>query len=337
MPEPTDLAPAPFVLRPEQLAARDADAVLDGAVLAEPDVAVLDVAGPGAVNCMQGLLTNDIEKPGDGAFVYGALLTPKGMIVADLWALRERGGVRVTVPRDGLEATRDIFTRSLPPRLARFAERNTDQHRIVRIAGPQALELAAKAGLAVPPDGHAAPAILGECACVVARPHQGPFALEIALPTAHVGSLRSRLAAAGIVEATPAALELARVLAGWPRLGAEIDAKTLPQEVRFDDLGGVSYTKGCYTGQETVARVHFRGHPNRSLAGLVWDEPPDLDRTDLHQDDRPRGRVSSIVWVAPLERHLGLGIVRREVDASQSVIAAGAPASVVALPFALDA
>src|SRR5204863_149594 len=75
--------------------------------------------------------------------------------------------------------------------------------------------------------------------------------------------LAGRLAAAGAVEAEPAMLELARILAGWPRLGAEVDDKTIPQEVRFDEIGGVSYTKGCYTGQETVARLHFRGHANR--------------------------------------------------------------------------
>ncbi|MDH3496653.1 MAG: hypothetical protein OER21_07815 [Gemmatimonadota bacterium] len=336
MPDPTDLGPAPFVLRPDQLTAPEADAVLDGAVVVEPHVAVLDVTGPGAVACMQGLLTADIDKPGDGAFVYGALLTPKGMIVTDLWALRERGAVRLTVPRDGLAAALEIFSRSLPPRLARYAERSPD-HRVVRLAGPRALELAAAAGLAVPSEGRAGPAILGECACVVARPHHAPFAVDLVVPAAHVASLRSRLAAAGMIEAAPAALELARVLAGWPRLGAEIDGKTLPQEVRFDDLGGVSYTKGCYTGQETVARLHFRGHANRQLMGLAWDEPPDLARTEVSQDERPRGRVSSIAWVAPLERHLGLGIIRREVDRARPVVAAGAPASVLELPFALDA
>ena len=74
-------------------------------------------------------------------------------------------------------------------------------------------------------------------------------------------------------------MQAARILAGWPALGAEIDERTLPQEVRYDEIGGVSYTKGCYTGQETVARLHFRGHPNRELRGLWWrsDEPEPLN------------------------------------------------------------
>src|SRR6266566_5305296 len=75
-----------------------------------------------------------------------------------------------------------------------------------------------------------------------------PFALQVTMPVAQRERLAGRLAAAGAIEAEPAMLELARVLAGWPRLGAEVDEKTIPQEVRFDEIGGVSYTKGCYTG-----------------------------------------------------------------------------------------
>src|ERR1051325_7798491 len=102
-----------------------------------------------------------------------------------------------------------------------------------------------------------------------------PFALQVTMPVAQRERLVGRLTDAGAIEAEPAMLELARILAGWPRLGAEVDEKTIPQEVRFDEIGGVSYTKGCYTGQETVARLHFRGHANRALRGLLFNsEPP---------------------------------------------------------------
>ena len=89
----------------------------------------------------------------------------------------------------------------------------------------------------------------------------------------------SRLVAAGARPGDEGDHQAARILAGWPALGAEIDGRTLPQEVRYDEIGGVSYTKGCYTGQETVARLHFRGHPNRELRGLWWrsDEPEALN------------------------------------------------------------
>src|SRR5207247_10367666 len=99
-------------------------------------------------------------------------------------------------------------------------------------------------GLLVGPDG-AEPARATEGA---------PVAIQVPAPAAAGALLAARWEAAGAVAAGPAALELSRILAGWPRLGAEVDERTIPQEARFDEIGGVSYTKGCYTGQETVAR-----------------------------------------------------------------------------------
>src|SRR6266571_3032028 len=141
----------------------------------------------------------------------------------------------------------------------------------------------------------------------------------------------------------PAMLELARVLAGWPRLGAEVDEKTIPQEVRFDEIGGVSYTKGCYTGQETVARLHFRGHANRALRGLLFDSDPPASPaqgwTAVMHLDREVGRVTSLAFVpesgvAGAGRWIGLAVIRREVASGAMVRAAGRDARVVDLPFA---
>ena len=128
-------------------------------------------------------------------------------------------------------------------------------------------------------------------------------------------------------------MELARILAGWPRLGAEIDDKTLPQEVRFDAINGVSYTKGCYTGQETVARLHFRGHTNKELVGLTWEGTIDPTDPTITQDDRPVGRVTSAAWLSPFQQYVGLGIVRRHTKRDQPVMAASSSADVVRLPF----
>ncbi len=332
-----DGLPQPLVIGPDVITPEDADAILDHALVAEADVAVLDVSGPGAVACLQGLLTCDLEKPGDGSFVYGGLLTPKGMLITDLWAARGPGGVTLRVPRAGATPMLDVLRRSLPPRLARVSDLS-DEHVVLRLAGPAAPEVAQRAGLAVPGEGRVASAVSGGMLTVVAQPPPGgPFALEVLTPRPNAEAFRRRLADAGARVGSPTALHLARALAGWPGLGAEIDDRTLPQEVRFDELGGVSYTKGCYVGQETVARLHFRGHANRRLCGLVWEEPPDPVDPSVSQDDKPRGRVTSLLWVPTLERWLGLGIVRREVDLERPVLAGGQPATAVALPFALAA
>jgi folate-binding protein YgfZ len=310
-------------------------------VVAEPAVGVLDLLGPGAAACFQGLLTNDIDKPGDGAFVFGALLTPKGMIVVDGWAARQGARVTFTVPAAGRERASAIYQRSIPPRLARWRDR-TPECAVLRVAGPQAARACARAEIPVPPaPGRVIEAIAHGAACDVAlAPPEAPFAIQITVAGPDAGALARRLESAGALAAGTTALELSRILAGWPGLATEVDERTIPQEVRFDELGGVSYTKGCYTGQETVSRLHFRGHANRHLRGLLFDEEP-LGTASVVADDRAVGRVTSVAWLpagprTPMTgRWIGLAILRREVEPGATVRAAEVDARVVDLPFSL--
>ena len=98
------------------------DRVRHGATIVATTPAVFRVQGPGALACLQGLLTNDLEKPGDGSIVYGALLTPKGMIVVDAWVLRQGDLFTLIVPPSGRAQAQELFTRQLPPRLARATD-----------------------------------------------------------------------------------------------------------------------------------------------------------------------------------------------------------------------
>ena len=341
--------PAPTVTRLERDAvpAEVIDQLRAGAIVARANVAVVDLEGPGtgAITCFQGLLTNDIEKPGDGAFVYGALLTPKGMIVVDGWAARLGPRVRYTVPSEGSERAQQILQRSVPPRLAKTFDR-TAEVGVLRIAGAHAAAVMGAAGASIPhAANHIVEAKVANVPVEIARTagaEFAPFGFQITSPTDALEAVQERLVAAGAHRATPAALELSRILAGWPGLGSEIDEKTIPQEVRLDEIGGVSYTKGCYTGQETVSRLHFRGHPNRNLRGLLFEpDPPAAPATGwsaVMHEERDVGRVTSIAWLpdgggSVLGRWIGLAIVRREVAVGAIVRAAGREARVVALPF----
>src|SRR5262252_8100102 len=148
----TEAAPvSPLVLAPD-VSSNEAEALLDGAVVCRADDNVAEISGPGAVACMQGLLTNDLEGPGEDGFIYGAVLTPKGMIVCDMWAARSSGMVTLTFPSQGREALLAILQRSLPPRLAKTTDL-TSERAVLRLAGPQALHVAETAGLAIPPAG----------------------------------------------------------------------------------------------------------------------------------------------------------------------------------------
>jgi folate-binding protein YgfZ len=328
---------------PDLVTAVDAAALRDGAVAAWADVGVFELAGPGAVTAFQGLLTNDVEKAGDGAFVYGALLTPKGMIRVEGWAARSGARLTYTVPAAIGAPVAELLERYVPPRLARWSDRGGDV-RVLRLAGPRALSAATAAGVPVPPAaGRVTPATTGGLAFEVARPTDAappPFALQITAAPAVLQALAERLSRAGVRLAGPAVLDLARILTGWPSGVAEVDDKTLPQEVRFDEIGGVSYTKGCYTGQETVSRLHFRGHPNRVLRGLLCDAEPGAPETVTFQD-REIGRVTSLAWWHPkaaggtVGRWLALGVLRREVTPGSMVRAGGVDARVVDLPFEL--
>src|SRR5256885_8052664 len=146
-------SPSPTVTRLEHYAvpADIVDRLRAGAIVAPAEVGIIDLLGPGegAITCFQGLLTSDIEKPGDGAFVYGALLTPKGMMVVDGWAARLGSRVRFTVPFEGRERALTILQRSVPPRLARSADRSEDSA-VLRLAGAHAVAVMGAAGLAVP-------------------------------------------------------------------------------------------------------------------------------------------------------------------------------------------
>jgi folate-binding protein YgfZ len=170
---------------------------------------------------------------------------------------------------------------------------------------------------------------------------RAPFVFQVTVAIGHQPAVVDRLVRRGAGVADAAALELARILAGWPRLASEVDEKTIPQEVGYDEIGGLSYTKGCYTGQETVSRLHFRGHANRNLRGLLFETdspaPPAEGWGAVTEDERDVGRVTSIAWVAGADRWIGLAVIRREVAIGAVVRAAGREARVVTLPFDIPA
>jgi folate-binding protein YgfZ len=134
--------------------------------------------------------------------------------------------------------------------------------------------------------------------------------------------LWERASASGAVPAGLEAWEIARVEAGRPEWGLDIDDTTIPQEANFDELHAISYTKGCYVGQETVARVHFRGHVNKHLRGIHaagLDAPP--AGATLHDDAGQQvGDVRTAVR-SPRLGGIALAMIRREVVAGASLLA----------------
>jgi folate-binding protein YgfZ len=173
---------------------------------------------------------------------------------------------------------------------------------------------------------------------IARSPDIGIEGYELFAPFEQVDRLWERAITDGAMPAGLDAWEIARVEAGRPEWGIDIDDTTIPQEANFDDLDAISYTKGCYIGQEVVARVHFRGHVNRHLRGLraaSVDAPPTgaqlIDDSGNHVGD-VRSAVAS-----PRLGGIAIGMVRREVAPGVSLNAkwegGERRVDVTALPF----
>ena len=141
------------------------------------------------------------------------------------------------------------------------------------------------------------------------------------------------IAALGVEEVPAEALEMARIAAGLPTVGVDTGPSTLVQEVELQDAA-VSFDKGCYLGQETVARVRYRGRVNRALRGLMLASPPPRPGAVVRDGGRDVGVLTSVA-VTPDLGAIGLAVLRNEValDATVDVEGAAEPARVVRLPF----
>jgi folate-binding protein YgfZ len=141
-----------------------------------------------------------------------------------------------------------------------------------------------------------------------------------------IAALADQLRAAGVMEVSDAGAEIARVEAGIPRIGFELDENTIPQEAGINGRA-VNFEKGCYVGQETVARLHYKGKPNRMLRGLRPETAVAPGAVITAPDGKELGHVGSAV-VSPQYGPLALAIIRREVEAGDSVDVDGVSALV---------
>jgi folate-binding protein YgfZ len=168
---------------------------------------------------------------------------------------------------------------------------------------------------ALPPYGSIARPF-GDARAIIARvPEMDIDGFEIFIPTEVAESLRAAIDSAGVAAGSNDTWEIARIESGRPQWGADMDDSTLPQEANLDELGAISYTKGCYIGQETVARVHFRGHVNRTIRRLRFvTRPAPLKGAELvDETGKVIGDIRSVA-LSPRYGGVALGMVRREVQ-----------------------
>ena len=302
-------------------AATDAYALLrrGAGLLERAERGKLLLRGSEAAEFLQGQLTNDVESLGSGEGCYAALLTHKGKLRTDMRLLRGDDWIWADTEPAGLAPlirTCEVYSLG---RDVSWEDVSTARV-ILSVIGPRS---AATLELEPPDREHAW--VAGEHGLYV-RTDQG---VDVICEAAQAPAVRGALGVASVPEE---AAECVRIESGRPRFGLDFDEETMPQEAGLNERA-VSFTKGCYVGQETVARLHYKGKPNRHLRGLTLAGPAEHGE-QVQFGDRVVGKIGS-ACASPAHGHIALAVLRREAEPGAKVRVgdAGLAGEVVALPF----
>ncbi|MFZ5440597.1 MAG: YgfZ/GcvT domain-containing protein [Myxococcota bacterium] len=266
----------------EYRAAHEGCAVFDASAREQ-----LRVTGSEAGSFLQGMVTNDVEGLAVGGSCYAAMLTPKGAMVGDLRVLRREGDYLLDTGPGRGAAVKDFLNKYL---ISEDAElHDAPEYAVLGLVGPRAKELAAK----VPAEG-ALGSFLGGVDLLVRRERLG----------------EAKAALAGVPELSAATLEVLRVEAGVPVFGVDMTETTIPLEANLDNA--IHYKKGCYIGQEVIARATFRGQMNKKLVKLLVGEASPAPKAELKVGDRKVGWVTSVVKSVQHGQQLALAYVHRD-------------------------
>jgi folate-binding protein YgfZ len=286
----------------------------------------LGLTGPQAGEFLGGQVSNDTQALTPGHGCYAALLTNKGKMLADLRVIAGGDELLLLTERATLQVLFDTLRRAVIGWDAEVHKRTLELARLT-LVGPEAARVA---GAEPGPGEHdnVRAQVAGRDVLLV-RTDDG---LDVLCAANDEDAVRDALAGAGAIAVDEAAADVVRVEHGRPRYGVDLDDAVIPQEAGLNDRA-VSFTKGCYVGQETVARLHYKGKPNRHLRGLRLSEPG--QRGDaVRVGEREVGRLGSVA-LSPRHGPIALALVRREVAPGDVVTVGenGATATVAELPF----
>jgi len=295
-------------------------ALREAAAVVRPAHEIVWVRGPDAISFLDGLLSQDIAGISEGGVARSFLLTPRGKLASLLWALRGTDEVGLVADPGGADALTEALTK-FRFRVDVTIERGAATAEVWGAASESAL-------------GGSGPSVgwgLGGDGLVAALP-LGP------LPRYLVSeAIATRLVDDGVRRAGVVAATTVRIEAGEPWMGVDVDGGTIPQETGLVD-GAVSFTKGCYLGQELVARIDSRGRVNRHLRGVVLGEdviPP--VGAEVMVGDLVAGTLTSVGESLTLRAPIGMALLRREAGPGDEVqihwTGGRAPARVAELPL----
>ncbi len=294
---------APEAIESEYRAATETCALVDLSAREQ-----LRVTGPEAVSFLQGMVTNDVEGLAAGASCYAAVLTVKGGMVGDVRVLRRADDLVLDTGPGRGATVKDFLNKYLISEDAELLD--APQLALLGLVGPGAKALAATL-----------PAALVE----------GTFAsflegVDVLVQRAQLDAVRAALGALPTV--SPATAEVLRVERAVPLYGVDMTEVTIPLEANLDHA--IHYKKGCYIGQEVIARATYRGQMNKKLVPLLLGDALPEPKTELRLADAKVGWVTSVVKSPQRGQGLALGYVRRDhlTPGTQLAIATGGTAVV---------
>jgi tRNA-modifying protein YgfZ len=298
----------------------------EAALVERPGRAAIAVTGSEAADYLQGQVSNDVEAIEPGGGRYAALLDRKGHLQADLRALRI-GDDEFLLDAEGAVGTallKHLSTYKIG-RDVEVTDRGAELE-LLSLIGPRAAELA---GAEVLGDEHEHTEVtIAGADCRAVATDAG---IDLLVEPGSAGAVAAALLDAGAERASEEAAEIVRVEAGRPRYGFEMSDATMPAEAGIVERA-VDFEKGCYIGQEPVARLHYRGKPNRTLRGLELSRPAEPG-SRLTLGDKEVGTIGTAV-VSPALGPVALAVIRREAEPGDAVEVDGAgSARVVELPF----
>jgi folate-binding protein YgfZ len=294
-------------------------------VLARPERRLLEVTGSEASEYLQGQLTNDVEALAPGEGCYAALLDRKGRMQGDMRVLRTEPGFLVETESVAGDAVLRHLALYKVGRAVEIEDRS-EELAVLSVIGPGAGEIALS-GPAGPEHAHRELEIGG----VRCRAVSTDLGVDLVCPATALDAVGEAMLERGAERVGEQAAEIVRVESGRPRFGREMTTATIPAEAGINDRA-VSFEKGCYIGQETVARLHYKGKPNRRLRGIRLTAPV-AGGEPIRAGERELGTIGTAA-LSPAHGPIALAIVRREAEDGASVLVGdGIEGEVVALPF----
>ena len=272
------------------------------------------VTGSEAVMFLNGLITNDIKNATEDSWLPAVFPTVQGRLIAAVRIVRVDDGFLI----DTENASHDVILKNI----SRFTL--AGDFRVVDITSETAL-------LTV--QGRSAREIIGNTDLRAIRAtHTGEDGYDLLIDTDDAASTAAKLVAAGAQPVSPETFETLRIEAGVARYGKDMDETNVVLETNLDDA--ISYTKGCYLGQEIIIRIKHRGHVAKKLTGIKFEQSVDAGAALASDDGKEIGRITSATYSPKLESHIALGYVRYEYLAAGTKVRAGEVSGIVTeLPF----